>query len=140
MRFLLGVFFICGLVSSLFYWFIMIDERPPLFFPLHRSDAEYVVTRKCPNGQGWDVVSPPVDDDYCIEYRGVNVFMDSENRRFFRITVGRASMDLEPYLGKRVQIVDGEFVYATEQCIQTKCAKLSGSMAVLNVYAIELSP
>jgi hypothetical protein len=66
--------------------------------------------------------------------------MDSEAEKhdFFRITIGKSHVDLEPYIGKYVRLKGGDFVYSTEQCIQDKCIDIGGPMAMLDVYGVEM--
>ncbi|HLL61238.1 MAG TPA: hypothetical protein VK338_05955 [Candidatus Nitrosocosmicus sp.] len=115
-----------------FVWEIYTDE-PPHFFPLNNSQSEYRITKNCPNGQGWQQEVQSKGKAYCVEYKGPGVFMNKEsgNTNFFRITVGKSNLDLEPFVGKEVKTIEGKYSSSSKQCIQGKCIDIGGGPFVV---------
>ena len=134
-----GFLFCFGLILLFFVYLYFKPFVPPVFFPLNDSKGTYKITKNCPNSQGWEQQPNADGYAYCVEYKGPGVFMNSETEKhdFFRITVGKSRADLEPYIDKYVRLKGGDFVYSTEQCIQSKCMEI-GSMAMLDVYGVEM--
>ena len=114
------------------------SDKPPRFFPLNNPEAEYKVTKMCPQGQGWDENIQPKGDGYCIEYKGSDVFGDGRNTNFFRITVGNSKIDLEPLNGKNIKNIRGKYTDSSKQCIQEKCTYLVGPFIVLDIDSLEV--
>lgn len=135
---LLGV----GIVAFVawFVWAIITDE-PPHFFPLDNVQAEYRVSKKCPNGQGWNEQVQAEGEGYCIEYKGSDVFSNDVqgNTNFFRITVGQSKINLEPFVGKRVKNIKGKYVSSNKQCVNGKCIDIGGPYVVLNIDELDLA-
>ncbi|HYD35744.1 MAG TPA: hypothetical protein VD999_06765 [Vitreimonas sp.] len=131
------------IILGVIAWFIFayITEGPPTFFPLNNSQAEYRITQSCPSLQGMDVPSSFNDYGFCVEYKGTGVLMDEDRdkRGFFRITVGKSQVDLEPINGKKVKNIRGKFTYRRQQCIQDSCYGDFGPAAVLDIYSLELA-
>src|SRR3989344_3139383 len=123
-------------------WFIyaIVTDEPPHFFPLNNSQGKYTITKNCPNGQGWREQFSGQGYAYCVEYKGADVFMNDEsgNTNFFRITVGKSAIDLEPLIGKEVKSIEGKYVGSRKQCIQDKCVDIGGPYVVLDVNSSEL--
>lgn len=134
---LLITFFVIGFAA----WFVyeIITDKPPTFFPLNHPDGVYLITKTCPHGQGWTEQNPSQGNAYCIEYKGPDVLLNSENNNtnFFRITVGKSKIDLEPLVGKQVKSINGEYGSSSKQCIQNKCSEIGGPFVVLNIESIE---
>ncbi len=131
------------IVGGFLAWFIwlIVTDKPPSFFPLNNSSAEYTVSKKCSHGQGWNEDDETQDKGFCIEYKGNNVFMNdsSGNTNFFRITVGKSKIDLEPFVGKEVKNVKGNFVTSNKQCINNRCIDIGGAYVVLDISELELA-
>ncbi len=124
-------------------WFVyaIITDKPPSFFPLDSSQGKYIITKNCPNGQGWTEQFQGQGYAYCVEYKGSDVFMNDEsgNTNFFRITVGKSNVDLEPFVGKQVRLVSGQYVSSSKQCIQNDCVNINGPYVVLNIDSLKLA-
>ena len=123
-----------------FAWKIFTDE-PPHFFPLNNSQSEYKVTKNCPTGQGRQEQFQGQGSAYCVEYKGSNVFMNNEsgNTNFFRITVGKSKVDLEPFNGKKVKNIEGKYTSSSKQCIQNNCSDIYGPLVVLDIDNLEVA-
>lgn len=130
------------LTVSFAAWFVyqIITDKPPTFFPLNHPQGLYLITKTCPHSQGWTEQSPSQGDAYCVEYKGPDVFMNSENNNsnFFRITVGKSKIDLEPLVGKQIKSINGEYTSSSKQCIQNKCTEIGGPFVVLNIESVEV--
>jgi hypothetical protein len=93
---IIGIYVFIGWVI-----FKLLTEKPPNFFPLNDSRAEYRITKDCPNGQGSVEQIYSQGYAYCLEYKGNKVLLkETENSNFFRVTVGKSKINLEQYLGK----------------------------------------
>jgi hypothetical protein len=136
---LVGVVGTIGIFVSLFVIAIIADA-PPTFFPLNNPQGSYKITKNCPAGQGWVEEFNGQGRAYCVEYKGPDVFMNVKNGNtdFFRITVGKSTVDLEPYVGKQVRINRGKYVSSSKQCIQDDCVDIQGPYVVLNINDITL--
>lgn len=136
------VFVVLGLVIFV-GWFVyeIITDEPPHFIPLNDPQAEYRIIKGCPNAQGWGESKDFQGNAYCLEYRGDNVLMKEEhnNSEFFTITIGKSSMDLQPYEGKKVINIKGRYTSSDTQCIQNTCTKIGGPFVVVNITHIELA-
>lgn len=121
-----------------FAWEIFTDE-PPRFFPLNNSQGEYRITKNCPNGQGWQEQFQGQGNAYCVEYKGSYVFMNNESgdTNFFRITVGKSKIDLEPFNGKKVRNIQGKYTSSSKQCIQNNCTGIYGPLVVLDIDKLD---
>lgn len=122
-----------------FIWAIATDE-PPHFIPINSTEGEYWITKGCPNGQG-SVENVKLRGEglaYCVEYKGLGVFGNEDKIAFFRITVGKTSFDLKPFLNKKVRIVKGKYTDSDKQCINSECIKIGGPYLVLDIKKIEL--
>lgn len=127
-------------------WFVrsILNDDPPQFFPLNKAESRYTIIKSSKLMQGWgethaaDVVELQ-QQRYYVEYRGDGVFMNEQNRNFFRVTVGDSKVDLEPFIGKDVLITKGEFVSSTKQCIVGKCIDIRAPFVVLNIDEINLN-
>lgn len=113
----------------------------PNFFPLKKSQGDYQITKNCPSGQGWGEHFAGEGNAYCVEYRGSDVFMNSQsgNSNFFRITVGKSAIDLEPFNEKKVKNIEGKFTSSSKQCVQDRCIDIYGPLAVLDIDKLELA-
>ena len=124
-------------------WFVyeIVADEPPIFFPLNDTQAEYRITKSCPNGQGWVDQTQAQGNAYCLEYRGNNVLMkeDHGNSNFFSITIGRSDINLETYIAKKVKNVKGKYTSSGKQCIQNKCIDIGGPYVVVNIDSMEIS-
>lgn len=138
-KLLLTVFFAL-LAFVLWFVYAILTEEPPNFFPLDDAQAEYTISKNCPHGQGW-TDTKPVGTAYCLEYRGNNVLMKADygNSNFFRITVGKTNIDLQPYLGKKVKNIQGEFTSSNKQCMQNVCTDIGGPFVVVDIQKIEVA-
>ena len=127
--------FILWLLSEIFF------EKPPAFFPLNDPKAEYQITKNCPNGQGWVEQIENPGYAYCLEYKGNKVMPleGEQNINFFRVTIGKSNINLDPYLGKKVKNIEGKFVSSPKQCIQEKCIDIGGSWIVLNIDNLKIA-
>ncbi len=134
---LLFVIAIIGFIG----WFIypIFINKPPIFFPLDDSQAEYKITKNCPDGQGWVEKIQTSENGFCVEYKGSGVLSSDQykNNNFFRITVGKSKIDLEPFVDKKVKNIQGKYAVSSKQCIQDKCIKIDGSYTVLNIEKLE---
>ncbi len=139
-KILLILFSIVLFFIGWFAWLIYTDE-PPQFFPLNNPEGEYKISKKCPGGQGWGENINGSNNLYCVEYRGSGVFMDEEsgNTHFFRVTVGKSKIDLDPYIEKKIKVIEGQFVSSSKQCILDNCSDIGGPYVVLNINNIELA-
>lgn len=124
-------------------WFIyeIVTDEPPNFFPLNDAQAEYRITKNCPDGQGWVEQTQSQGNAYCLEYRGNNVLWkeDHSNSNFFSITIGKSNINLETYIGKKVKNVKGTYTSSGKQCIQNTCVDISGPYVVVNIDSMELT-
>lgn len=124
-------------------WFLyeIVTDEPPNFFPLNDAQAEYRITKNCPNGQGWIEQARAQGNAYCLEYRGNNVLWkeDHSNSHFFSVTIGKSNINLETYIGKKVKNVKGKYTSSVKQCIQNKCVNISGPYVVVNIDSLELT-
>jgi hypothetical protein len=134
---LLGIFLFFGW----FVWAVFTDE-PPQFFPLNNSQASYTIVKSSKVVQGWSEkeqtgYSNLPEPRYYVEYRGDGVFADDFNNNFFRVTVGKSKVDLEPFISKNVLITQGKFVSSSKQCIVNQCIDIYGPYVVLNIDKLE---
>ena len=124
-------------------WFVyeIVTDEPPNFFPLNEAQAEYKITKNCPNGQGWIEQTQAQGNVYCLEYRGNNVLWkeDHDNSNFFSITIGRSNINLESYIGKKVKNIKGKYTISGKQCIKNKCVDISGPYVVVNINRLDLA-
>jgi hypothetical protein len=126
--------------AAWFYYAVITDEQPQ-FFPLDDPKAEYRITKTCPVAQGWGKRHPELKGDgYCVEYTGDHVLMkeDNGNTQIFTITVGNSDVALEPLLGKKVKNIKGKFVSSSKQCIQDECMYINGPHVVLSIDSLEV--
>lgn len=131
----IGAILVLG-ISYIAYEFA--TDKPPQFFPLNNPDGDYMVTKGCPNGQGWNRLSAGGVDNYCIEYQGTGVFgYKNDVEAFYRITVGKSQVGLEQYVGRKVKNISGEFSPTSQQCIQTKCTEIGGPFVALDINTLE---
>lgn len=133
---LLGVISLIGM-----FIYGIVTDRPPEFFPLDDIYARYKITKNCPNGQGWEPQTQfYIGHAYCVEYKGDKVLMkeDFQNTQSFTITVGKSNVDLEPFLGKMVENIRGEYDSSSQQCIQGSCVDIGGPFVVLNIDSLEI--
>lgn len=143
---LLTVLFTVGLGVVLFIgWFAwaIFSEDQPQFFPLNNSKAKYAIVKSTKFAQGTDEnelvnsTSYLSEPRFYVEYRGDGVFMDDWHNNFFRVTVGKSKVELEPFIGKDVIIKQGKFVSSSKQCIVDKCIDIYGPYVVLNIDKLE---
>lgn len=124
-------------------WFVyeIVTDEPPNFFPLNDVEAEYKITKNCPNGQGWVEQTQLQGNAYCLEYRGNNVLWkeDHSNSNFFSITIGKSNVNLETYIGRKVKNVRGKYTNSGKQCIQNKCVDINGPYVVVNIDSLEFT-
>jgi hypothetical protein len=136
------ILLILGAILLFILWFIwaIITDPPPQFFPLDDAQAEYRITHSCPSSQGWGPPRGQEDIAYCVEYRGKQVFGDSDhgNGYYFAITVGHSKVDLEPYLNQSVTNLKGKWNSSSKQCIRNKCVSIGGPYVVLDVHDLDL--
>lgn len=130
-------------IVLLISWFIyaVITDEPPHFFPLNDIQANYKITKDCPNNQGWNKsITYQGGDAYCLEYTGNNVVWKEEynNANFYRITIGNSKIDLESYIGKQVKNIKGKYRSSSKQCILNKCTDISGPYVVLDIDNLEI--
>lgn len=129
------------LIASFAAWFAyeIITDKPPTFFPLNHPQGQYQISKICPHGQGWTEQTSGQGNGYCVEYKGPEVLMNEENgnTNFFRITVGKSKIDLEPLVGKTVKSIQGEYDSSSQQCYQNNCLEIGGPFVVLNIESIE---
>jgi hypothetical protein len=134
---------ISGLIVIFISWFIweIVTDRPPIFFPLNNPQGEYKITKGCPMEQGWNEQIMNPSNEYCVEYKGPDVFMNSEygNTNFFRITVGKSNINLKEFEGKKVKNIQGQYVSSDKQCIQNKCVDIGGPLVVLDIDKLEMA-
>ncbi len=130
------------LTVSFAIWFVyqIITDKPPTFFPLNHPEGQYFISKICPHGQGWTDQTSGQGNAYCVEYKGPEVLMNQENgnTNFFRITVGKSKIDLEPLVGKQIKAVSGQYASSSKQCIQDKCVDIGGPFVVLDIVNVEL--
>jgi hypothetical protein len=123
-------------------WFVyeIVTDEPPNFFPLGDTQAEYRITKNCPNNQGWVEQTQGEGIAYCLEYRGNNVLWkeDHGNSNFFSITIGKSNIDLSNYVNKKVKNIKGKYTSSGKQCIQNKCTDIGGPFVVVNIDRLEL--
>jgi len=131
---------ICILIFICWFVWALYTDEPPHFFPLNNPKGEYLITKNCPGGQGWDKKQVGESNAYCVEYAGPDVFMNEKegNSGFFRITVGKSNIDLEPFLNKKVKNIEGKYTQSSKQCIQGKCTHIYGPLVVLNIDKLEM--
>jgi hypothetical protein len=134
-----------GILLSIgwFVWAIVTDE-PPQFFPLNNSQARYTIVKSSIMGQGWDKKEATNSSElpeprYYVEYRGEDVLADDHNENFFRVTVGKSKVELEPFIGKDVMVTRGKFVSSSRQCIVDRCIDIYGPFVVLNIDELKFT-
>jgi hypothetical protein len=134
-------FVVVIVVFSVWIAWEFITDAPPQFFPLDNPKGEYRLTKMCPNGQGWNNSLYSQDKGYSIEYTGTGIFMsqDQANSSFYRICVGKSSVDLEPIMGKKIKKITGDFVSSSKQCVLDRCIEIGGPLVVLNIEKIEMT-
>ncbi len=132
--FTVTLFFLLGV--SLWKFFTAV---PPQFFPLNNPQGGYIITKQCPV-QGWNASPVQNREIYCVTYKGEGVVSDGLNstNNFFSVTVGKTSIDLQPFEDKPVMIIQGKFVSATMQCVQNVCKNIDGPLVVLNIDELKL--
>ncbi len=115
----------------------MITEQPPVFFPFDDPQAAYIVTKNDNlYFMNYVSISDKNKSTICEDINGKQQCKEEINRGMM-VMIGKSDIDLKPYIGKKVKI-DGDFVYAKEQCIAQKCVDI-GSYAVLDIQSIKLA-
>lgn len=124
-----------GLFVYRYFW-------SPQFFPLNNPNGSYRITRGCPATQGWqetDASGLAYQGGFCVEYKGDGVFNPMRaNSNFYRITIGRARMELGPLLNRNVIIKSGKFTTVSRQCVNNSCASIGGPVTVLDITSLEV--
>lgn len=119
----------------------IITNKQPQFFPLDDAQAEYTITKNCPDAQGRrEPKQNNLGNAYCLEYKGDNAMHIDEyypNSKYFTVTIGKSDIDLATFIGKQVKNIQGEFVSSSKQCIKGNCVGIGGPFVVFDIDAIE---
>src|SRR5438445_165414 len=93
------------------------------------KNIPHEITKGCPRMGGYEKntnANPQYQDGYCVEYTGDGVLNFPQSRsNFYRITVGKSTQDLQPFINKDVIITSGKFVFADKQCIANNICLLA---------------
>ncbi|GEM_PF-2605129 len=126
-------FIAIGMVTYLAW--SLTHEQPPQLFPFNDPDATYTITK---HGENYMLKYESTGDmntrQVCDLISG-KTECRTEVDREIEAMIGKSDVPLEPLLGARVK-VDGNFVYADQQCIAGQCHHIGG-WATLDILSID---